>query len=178
MNIEKFENFVQKNGDLFDYGCVLVYPSIPNWNNITSIIDKEDLYKPNDPIYGYETSPHISILYGLFSNVKDQDVINVFKDISINDIEINGIGVFENKEYDVVKLNIKSNTLHLLNKELLKLPHTSDYYQNYHPHMTLAFVLKGRGKKYVDDNYQHNFNKINKVVYSKTNNEKIEIPLN
>ena len=177
MNIKKFESFKTKSGELYDYGCVMVYLNISNWDNIVSKIDESDLYQPNNQVYGYETSPHVTILYGLHSDVEDSDVINIFKNKSIKEICVDGIGVFPGEEFDVVKMNIESDILTSLNSKLMKLPNSNDY-PDYIPHVTIAYILPGKGKKYVDNKYQHTFTRINKVVYEKTNGEKIEIPIN
>ena len=177
MNIKSFENFTQRSGDLYDFGCVMAYLNIPNWNSIVLSIDESDLYKPDDPVYGYETSPHVTILYGLHTEVDDSDVIDIFKNRSLTDIEIEGIGCFENKDYDVIKMNIKSDKLLFFNTELMKLPHTTEF-PDYKPHITMAYVLPGLGKKYVDSSYRHTFNKVNKIVYSKPDGEKVNILLN
>jgi 2'-5' RNA ligase len=48
------------------------------------------------------------------------------KDIKIN---INGIDIFENKDCDVIKMNVESDSLNELNKQLSQLPHTTDTFQ-------------------------------------------------
>jgi 2'-5' RNA ligase len=177
--IRTYQQFLEsKSGKLYRYGCVMVYLDIPNWENIVSHIDQEDLYKPEVKRFGLETDPHVTILYGLHSDVNDEDVINVFKDISSNDIVLNvdGIGIFENPEFDVIKMNVKSDTLSILNEELKKLPHTSDY-PDYKPHITIAYLLPGTGKKYIESDYKYTFNQVKKIIYSKANGQKIEISI-
>ena len=44
---------------------------------------------------------------------------------------------------------MKGAGLHDCNAELSKLPHTTDY-PKYHPHMTVAYLKKGMGKKYIE----------------------------
>ena len=179
MNIKKFNDFVmEKSGDLYDYGCVMIYPKISNWKEITSIIKEEDVYLPEDPTYGRETNPHVTLLYGLHSNVTKEDienVINKFKNKTI-DIQIDGIGKFDNEEYSVVKFNVVSPILFEINKELTKLPHTSDY-PDYKPHMTISYVKKGEADKYLSDKWKKSFSGIDKIVYSMANGEKVEFKL-
>ena len=167
-----------KSGDMYDYGCVMVYLDIPNWEEIVSGINHQDLYLPEDPTHGRESDPHTTILYGLHPEVTDEDVRNVIKSQNLSHIilDINGIDTFQNKDYDVVKMDVKSDVLNLLNKEISKLPHTTDY-PDYKPHVTMAYVKPGHGKKYHRPDFNHRFNNIKKIVYSKTNGEKVEIPL-
>jgi hypothetical protein len=73
-------------------------------------------------------------------------------------------------------MNVSSEKLHELNKLAKNLPHT-DSYPDYKPHLTIAYLLKGKGNKYVNPNFNLNINTIDKIVYSKTNGEKIDIPL-
>jgi 2'-5' RNA ligase len=180
MFIKNYNKFLEsKSGKLYEYGCVMVYLDMPNWESITSYIDEEDLYKPENKRYGLETEPHLTVLYGLHSDVNDQDVLNVFKDVKSSDIQLDilGIDIFENKQFDVVKMNVKSETLNNLNAELRKLPHTSDY-PDYKPHITIAYLLPGRGKKYIEPDYKFKFNQVKKVIYSKANGQKIEMEIN
>jgi len=176
MRIKNFQNFLESKN--YRYGCVMVYLDIPNWNEITSFIEKEDLYKPEDRKYGIQNNPHVTILYGLHSDVKDEDVINIFENIKSNDIKIkvDKIDSFNNEEFEVIKMNVESKKLVDLNKELTKLPHTTDY-PDYKPHITLAYLLPGRAQKYIQNNYNHTFENIKKIIYSKSNGEKIEIKL-
>jgi 2'-5' RNA ligase len=177
MKIKKFNEM--KSGDMYDYGCVMVYLDIPNWEEIVSSINHQDLYLPEDPTRGYETDPpHATILYGLHPEVTDEDVRNVVQSQNLSNIilDINGIDTFQTKDYDVVKMDVKSDILNLLNREMSKLPHTTDY-PDYRPHVTMAYVKSGQGKKYHRPDFSHKFNNIKKIVYSKTNGDKIEIPL-
>ena len=180
MQIKKFKSFFEtKSGNLYDYGCVMMYLDISNWEDISNSIEYSDLYLPNDKTHGSEKSPHVTLLYGLHSDVKDSDVVDAFSGISKKDIQIkiDGIGSFENKDFDVVKMNIESSILHEINNKLRKLSHTSDF-PNYSPHITIAYVLPGSSKKYTNPSYNYLINTVNKIVYTKTNGEEIEIAVN
>lgn len=102
----------------------------------------------------------------MFSDIKESDF----------DLEVNGLDCFYNKDYDVLKMDIKSEKLNELNNLAKKLPNTSTY-PDYRPHITVAYLTKGNGKNYVDLNFRTKINTIDKIVYSKTNGTKIEIPL-
>ena len=60
----------------------------------------------------------------------------------------NTFNIFTNDDYDVVKIDVSGSELHQLNKKLQVLPHTNNY-PKYQPHVTIAYVKKGQGKKYV-----------------------------
>jgi 2'-5' RNA ligase len=168
-----------KSGTMYEYGCLMLYVSIPNWSELTKDINLEDLFQPDNERYGIETEPHITILYGIHSDVPDDRVFNLFEDIDKSDfdIEVTSKNCFFNKDYDVLKLDITSKKLNQLNELGKTLPHT-DTYPTYKPHMTIAYLKKGEGSKYVDETYSLKINKIDKIVYSKPNGEKIDILLN
>lgn len=179
MLIKNFKSFLEsKSGSLYKYGCVMLHLNIPNWEDIIKRVDEEDLYDPTNPTHGYETYPHITIIFGIHSTVKDEDVVRVFDGIESSDFDINidGIECFENKENDVVKMTVRSKKLTELNNELSKLPHTSNF-PDYNPHMTIAFVKKGKGSKYVQPDYKYTFSDVDKIVYSKPNGEEVIINL-
>jgi len=121
-----------------------------NWRNLLEKIDDEDVYDNEKGEFGKEDEPHITILYGLHGEVSFEKM----KQITDNhdglvDFNVTGIDCFENEDYDVLKLNIKSEDLNKLNSEACKHPYTNDY-DEYHPHMTVAYLKKGKDKKYIE----------------------------
>jgi hypothetical protein len=176
--IKKYIDFMkeakEKPGNLYKYGCVMLELNISNWEELTNIIDTSDVYLPNDPSHGIETNPHVTILYGLHPGVTVDQVKSVFdkfhKEIHI---DIDGVGIFENPEFDVVKLNvIPDGSLQELHDEMKKLPN-SDQYPEYKPHITLSYVKKGTGKKYINPNYKYTIKDIGRIKYSTPEGEKI-----
>ena len=167
-----------KSGSMYEYGCLMVYVNFPKWSETLQSIDKRLLYEASNERYGLETDPHITILYGIHSDVEDQKVIDLFSNVKKSDFDItvNGIDCFFNKDYDVLKMDVRSNKLNELNELCKTLPHTSTY-PDYKPHITIAYLLKGNGSKYMNPTFQMKMNNIDKIVYSKPNGEKIDIPL-
>jgi len=146
----KFVALLEAKKRNLEYGCVMLYPTIiKNWNSHLSIIDNEDLYDKEG--YGLEKEPHVTVLYGLHIDETDpniiKDVLKLFNPISV---EINRISIFENEEYDVVKYEVpvipELKQYHETIKSLF--PYTSSY-DKYSPHITIAYVNPGTGKKYV-----------------------------
>lgn len=169
--IKKWNEFNESSS--YDYGCVMVETPFTNWNEITDMISKEDLYiKEDDDTYGIQKKPHVTLLYGLHSNVKPEDIEPLIKDIKGLTIKVNGIDIFENDDFDVVKFNVINNSkLNETFKKLSKLPN-SNTFSEYKPHITIAYVKKGLGKKYINSDYNLTFN-VDKVVYSMSNGENI-----
>jgi len=191
MIIKSYKEFMSileyKSGTMYEYGCVMLYLEIPNWKDFleTKILHGKkieemdgDLYEPKNERYGIETDPHITILYGIHKDVSDDEVLKMFSNIKKSDFDISADGVdcFYNKDYDVLKMNVKSNKLNELNKLARKLKHTSTY-PDYKPHLTIGYFLKGKSNEYVDLNFDMKIDTIDKIVYSKSNGEKIDIPL-
>lgn len=163
------------------YGCVMLFLPIEKewWDNITKEIKKEDVYSPKgERTYGIQphTKAHVTILYGIHSDVPDKDVEDLIKKMSAPEVTLSKIGKFENdEEFDVVKFDLSGQDLHKMNKMFTELPYTNDY-PDYHPHTTIAYVNKGTAKDYTKKLSKEDslVIKPNKIVYSKANGEKKE----
>ncbi len=152
------------------YGCLMVFLDYDKseWNKLQDNIDKEDLFEPDTK--GLEKDPHITILYGLHEDIKDEDIEKEIKEIEKPKIKLGGVSSFENEKFDVLKFDIESSDLHKLNKQFSdNFPYTTDY-PNYEPHATIAYVKKGTAKKYLDKIKGIDVSP-SKIVYSKVNGE-------
>ncbi len=139
-----------KENHKFEYGCLMLYFNIPNWESIVGKIKPEDVYD-SEPGYGIEKEPHTTVLFGFHDNVDLDEIKKVAKKVLKKPltVKITGISTFESKgaPYDVVKFDVESKELFRLNNLMRKFPHTSTF-NDYHPHMTIAYVKKGEGEKY------------------------------
>ena len=136
-----------------EYGCLMAYFEIDEWDSVISQINPEDVYG-EEPEYGIERQPHATILYGFHLDTTDPDDIeSAIENISIgtiDDIEIIGIDKFENDEYDVLKISIKSEKLTKLNEYFSESFDYSNDYPDYNPHITIAYMEKGKADDYMD----------------------------
>lgn len=161
-------------------GCLMAYASpkasqvIIDWNK--KVIPEEYLYiKDND--YGRDKEPHVTILYGFVPDLNENQIREILKNTKPFSVTITGVGIFENPVYDVIKLNIESSELRRLNSICKKYPHQSDY-PVYHPHLTLAYVKKGYGKKFKNLKAQIPTTiTMNTVVYSGIKYQKLRYKL-
>jgi len=171
MKIKKYTQFLNESNG-FSLGCVMIEVPVSNWDEIISSINKEDLYT-DEGKPGIQDNPHVTVLYGLHEEVSLEQVKSVFEDIDESiDIKIEGIGIFENEKFDVVKFNVvPSSTLQDLHDKLSEFPNSNEY-PEYEPHITLCYTKKGRGKKYEDLEYRHSVENVNEVCYSKPNGSK------
>lgn len=181
MNIRKIlrERFLNegkhKNNS---FGCLMVYFDYDkkDWDNLQNNIEEDDLYKPkNDVGYGRETNPHTTILYGLHSDITDEEIKDNVDDIKSPKIKLGKISSFTNDDFDVLKYEVISADMYKLNKELSELPNTNTF-PKYEPHCTIAYINKGIAKKYIDK-----LNKLDKVnvtpkeiIYSKADDSEIK----
>jgi 2'-5' RNA ligase len=155
MNIrDTFRKYLlESEGDTHDYGCVMLYFDINKtaWNKFQDMIADDDLYiKEGDLSYGREDTPHVTILYGLHADIPDSTIKELIDEMEGPTLNLKKISIFENEEYDVVKFDIIGDSkkrLSKMNAKFAKLPHTTDY-PDYHPHSTIAYVKKGKGKQY------------------------------
>ncbi len=190
ISLNEKKNRKSKNLDK-RYGCIMLYFNFPKMKELHKSIEEEDIYSKDG--YGLETEPHCTLLYGLHDEEieNDDDVINsVLKHIKKGmAITLYNASLFEN-DYDVLKFDVKQtmldkdeneeyskkdDCLFKANKELTKnYPFTTDF-PDYHPHYTIVYLNKGEGKKYVKEFKDKEFYITpNKLVYSKSNGEKVE----
>lgn len=179
---EKFRLFLEKDSSMYEYGCLMIYLNIPNWGDFISSIKKEDLFESDNDRYGLETEPHCTILYGIHTDVSDEEVISMFDNLTKDgfkksdiDIKLEGKDCFFNKDYDVLKINVISEKLNKLNSLAKSSLEFTSLHNEYKPHLTLAYLQKGRGLNYVDPTFTSTIDSIDKIVYSKPNGEKINI---
>lgn len=172
MKIKKYTQFLNESVQ-YKLGCVMMEVPISNWEEITSTIKQEDIYEVEGENYGIQSNPHVTILYGLHKEVSLDQIKSVFEGLNERiDIKIEGIGVFENENFDVVKFNVVPiGTLQSLHDKLSELPNSNEY-PEYEPHITIAYLKKGCGKKYEDLTYRHSVDNVNEVCYSIPNGGK------
>jgi len=172
MKIKKYTQFLNESIQ-YKFGCVMLEVPVSNWEEIISSINQEDIYEKEGENYGVQKNPHVTILYGLHDEVSLDQVKSVFEDFDGGvDIKIEGIGTFENKDFDVIKFNVlKNESLQKLNYRLSEFPNSNEY-PEYIPHITIAYVKKGCGKKYDDPNYRYEVKNLTDVCYSMSNGSK------
>jgi 2'-5' RNA ligase len=131
----------------YEYGCVMLYLDFDN-THLTSTIADKDVYNEGKQS-GKEDEPHVTLLYGLHSNVTPQIIQQILDRIKFGDISLTNISIFPNSDYDVLKFDAAGEGLKEANEILMKLPNSNDY-PSYHPHMTVAYLNKGTaGNEYV-----------------------------
>ncbi len=142
----------QKPLDEPRYGCVMMDADIKNWVDFhLAGINEDDVYlKPYDESYGLEEQAHVTIVYGIHEEEVDPqrmaDMIEHYmKPVTVT---IKEIDIFPGKEYDVVKYNVPvTGQIQGYRDVFMQVPNTQTF-PEFHPHMTIAYVKPGEGKKY------------------------------
>lgn len=137
--------------NIYEYNCLMLQYQFPNWIDIhKQLIPEENLYiDSTNGGYGREGEPHITALYGLHPEVTVDDIKQYLYPLSMFRTLLTHISSFNQSEYDVLKYDIDCNMLHRINKALTdNLPFTSDF-DDYCPHMTIAYVKPGEAEQYV-----------------------------
>jgi hypothetical protein len=145
----KLLDLLNEEKQTYDYGCAMLYFNFPEMNKIHDTINPKDVYEEeDDSSFGLEDEPHCTLLYGLHDGVTTEDIKKVLDKYNYPEVTAYNASLFENEKYDVLKFDIKGPNLHETNNDLKQYPYSSDY-PDYHPHMTVAYLKPGTGKRYV-----------------------------
>lgn len=143
-----------------------------------NISDTEIFVMPKDPGLGRENEIHCTVLYGLHSD-KPDEVKKLIKEQKPIEIKLGKVEVFTNPDkYDVVVINVISNDLRRLNKHIRDNVEYTNKYKSYRPHVTIAYVKKGKGWKHRgEDKWKNEKFTCDQLLFSSKNGEKNIISL-
>lgn len=120
--------------------CLMVQIASDAFYEAQRLIDPADVVE-------YEHNPHVTILAGIDPTTPFADVREVVDRLNPKDAVSRSLTYFSKPEYDVVKFDLNDPSVFKLNEVALTLPNESDY-PNFTPHVTVAYVKSGTGKKY------------------------------
>lgn len=139
-----------------------------------STISKEDL--AND---GVEDNSHITVKFGLHTNNPDE-VRPLLEDEPPVILTLGKMGIFranENRDSDVLIINIDSEDLHRLNKKIRDNLECTDTYPTYKPHATIAYLKPGRADNYVSDDFEGIGVTVDFITFSGKDRKKMKLKL-
>lgn len=126
---------------------------------------------------GREETPHITVKYGLHTQDAD-DVEGVLYGFAPTTVGLGEVSIFETEEADVVKIDVMGMGLHRLNDLLSSELECTDTHPEYRPHITLAYVKPGMGKRYAGHSHLTGLSvTLDKVTFSDKEGNKTEIRL-
>lgn len=141
-------------------------------------IPEEDIYDDESKDYGREKEPHVTALFGL----KDKDsknVAEVVKEFGDVKLEFGKTSLFTNDKFDVLKVDVKSDDMRRLNALLQKNVEFESDFPDYTPHVTIAYLKPGEGKKYADDaRFEGITTTVSEMLFSDPDYKKTPIDLN
>ena len=139
------------------------------------IKDSEIFVSQTDPSFGREDEMHVTVLYGIHSEDKDEVEKYIIGQKPIN-VTLDEVDVFTNDKFDVVVIKVVSEDLAKLNQKLKEnIEHTSKF-KDYKPHVTIAYVKKGKGWKYHGLNHWKGKEfTANHIIFSSINGQKIKL---
>ena len=177
--MKKYLEFIKEGKSRYEYGCVMVDFNVANWADLLESIHSDDVYKVEGKNYGLQPRPHLTLLYGIHDTVTDEEILNCFEGFTEDDfkVQIEGVSIFENPEFDVVKLGISLTPRLKEINEILSELDNSNQFPEYKPHITLAYVKSGLGKKYVNPDYKYEIKTISKIVYTRPDTTELNIQL-
>lgn len=201
MSFKKFY-FKENEGETNDDGVVVhkyssVQANLPEEVAVKVLefgktIPDNDIYEDkNDPSYGREKTVYTTILYGIHSEQPDE-VRNLVVNVQPFNIELGEISFFEgDKNYDVMKIDVKSYTsvfqeqhddyLCKVNKYLTAHLDYTNKWPTYIPHITICY-LKSSSRAEIEKNLNKEALKglkcqIKELIFSSSNGIKTVLPI-
>ena len=113
-----------------------------------------------DEDFEFDKYTHITVAFGI--NIHTD--INLIKEIVGNRpsyFQITELSLFENDNFDIIKFDVMSTDLRILNHIIRSKMEVKTTFNEYHPHLTVAYVPKGMGTELIA--------RLNKLLYEELN---------
>jgi len=177
----RLDRIIKLAGDGYDFSSTQF--NLPKslskliYNYGKKLIPDEDVFDSSDPQFGREKKGHITVKYGLHTNNPDdvKEVVSGFWSVVVS---LGNISYFDNKDFDVVIIEVESDKLEKLNEKISSEMKVTDTHPGYTPHITIAYVEKGKGSEYKgDDFFKGKKVKFHSLVFSAKDGRKFKIGL-
>ena len=113
-----------------------------------------------DEDFEFDKYTHITVAFGI--NIHTD--INLIKEIVRNRpsyFQITELSLFENDNFDIIKFDVMSSDLRILNHIIKSKMEVKTTFNEYHLHLTVAYVPKGMGRELIT--------RLNKLLYEELN---------
>lgn len=166
----------------YDYSCTKVNlppelsKAVIDWGKKN--IPDGDLYIEGDDSKGREDDIHITLFYGIKSNNPDE-VKSLISKVQPFEVRLGLINLFKDKDkYDVLKIEVESGELEKLHYEIEKNVDVNSTYPTYKPHVTVGYIKKGAGDKFVgDEEFKGKTFKVTEIDFSPSDGLDKKLPL-
>jgi 2'-5' RNA ligase len=142
-----------KHTDSDKFAFLMIDFEMPEFiKELQKSIPEIELYKDenSENDYGLEKETHVTVVPCLDNDINLDDLKKLLKPLKEYNTILTDISLFKN-DYDVLKCNASSMTLFETNKNILSKFKSHSEYKDYKPHVTIAYLKKGMGDKYVKD---------------------------
>ena len=146
------------------------------------IVKDKDLYIGDDKFLGRQddiTDIHVTVLYGIEASLPNKKLNSIVKKYIPFNVVLGKISKFDsNPDYDVLIIEVSSKSLKKLHYEIEDQIENGNTFKVYKPHVTIAYVNKGKCENSVGDKtFDGKKFTVNNVVFSSKDNdiEKINI---
>ena len=132
---------------LHSYSCALlklpeeIAEKIVAWGKLQ--INEEDIFVDKKGSKGREDDPHVTIVGGIDESRPNDTLLQLLSKTAPIEIKLGPCSLFKKKDYDVVKMAVTSPFLHSLHEEMEKVVNFTSKFDEYIPHVTLAYVKPG-----------------------------------
>ena len=113
-----------------------------------------------DEDFEFDKYVHITVAFGININTD----INLIKEIVRNRpsyFQITELSLFENENFDIIKFDVMSSDLRILNHIIKSKMEVKSTFNEYHPLLTVAYVPKGMDRELIA--------RLNKLLYEELN---------
>lgn len=104
--------------------------------------------RPSD-ILKTPRTPHVTLLFG----ADKRDMAQIQQVIADHGrpirLSLGALNVFEHETFDVLYIEMVGDSMPSLRHRLMKLPNRRNQEHDYRPHMTVAYLKKGAGQKFI-----------------------------
>ena len=156
--IRKIRTGWNMSWDKYESSYIIAYPpeyivdSIISWG-YDNIPCDHLFIDESDPSFGRENNIHITIL----GNIEETNHEKIKNAISIETKFVCPLGKIQlftnNSKYDVIQIEAKCDQIFQLHKSLSQSIKNVMKFPLYVPHVTIAYVKKGYGDKFLDNTY-------------------------
>lgn len=159
------------------YSCVMAMigkDQCEPFKSFQKTISPHDIYEEEGEDYGIQTDYHVTVLYGIHDS-SPKETFNLLKDGDEFWVELSDVTLFENEKYDVLKIDVTSGELKRLNLLVRKNIEFTSKFTDYKPHLTLAYLKKGKGKDYVSSIFRGTSVAVRELVFSPPEGKKTSV---